>query len=128
MQMADLVTKIVRASNSHGKGHATHRFSTGGKPTSEGTSGQSKFSHSLSKGHNSTFQGGTRTQIEVGDRDSDLELDVGDRVHPGAGEHGIMKTVQTTIDRVPAVDNDRDDAESRSSSTRKLHFRSGYEQ
>ncbi|KPM40515.1 hypothetical protein AK830_g6032 [Neonectria ditissima] len=125
MQMAELVTKIVRASNNHG--NASHRLSTGGKSRNDDVSGKPKFSHSLSKGHSSTFRGGNTTQIEVGDRDSDLD-DGGNGVHSRAGEHGILKTVQTTIDRVPAVDNDRDDVESRSSSTRNLHFRGGYEQ
>ncbi|KAK7423539.1 hypothetical protein QQX98_000997 [Neonectria punicea] len=127
MQMAELVTKIVRVSNGHGSGNNSHRLSITTKSRSEGTGGKSKFSHTLSKGHNAGFRGGNTTQIEVGYHDS-LELDLRDGAHSGAGGHGIIKTVQTTIDRVPAVDNDRDEVDSVSSSTRKLHYRNGYEQ
>ncbi|KAK7427283.1 hypothetical protein QQZ08_006219 [Neonectria magnoliae] len=127
MQMAELVNKIVRASNGYGSGNNSHRLSITTKSRSEGTHGKSKFSHTLSKGHNGAFRGGNTTQIEVGDHDS-LEHDLRDVAHSGAGGNGIMKTVQTTIDRVPAVDNDRDEVDSVSSSTRKLHYRNGYEQ
>jgi hypothetical protein len=120
MKMAELITKIVRSSSSGGAGSDDIYYRQSSNNQKSRSDGKSKFSNALSKGHNSTWRGGNTTQIEVGDRDNDLELEVRDNINPDDLETGIVKTVQTTVASAPAEERDDADAES-SSSTRKLH-------
>ncbi|KAH7000532.1 hypothetical protein EDB80DRAFT_113933 [Ilyonectria destructans] len=124
MTMAELITKIVRSSNASGNEDVYYRHSSGGKSRIDGTTGKSKFSNTLSKGHNTTFRGGNTTHVGVGDVDSDVELEARDGANPATMENGIMKTVQTTVASRPAEERDDGDAESTNSSTMKLHYRS----
>lgn len=124
--MAELITKIVRSSGGGtGSEDIYYRHSSNGQKSR--SDGKTKLSNNLSKGHSTTWRGGNTTQIAVGDRDSDLELEVRDNINPGDLENGIVKTVQTTVASTPAEERDDGDAES-SSSTRKLHYREAFEQ
>lgn len=121
--MAELITKIVRSSNASGS-EDYYRYSSNGKSRMDGSTGKSKFSNTLSNGHNAAFRGGNTTHVGVGDVDSDAELEVRDSTNPAILENGIMKTVQTTVASRPAEERDDGDAESTNSSTMKLNYRS----
>ncbi|KFA68891.1 hypothetical protein S40285_09378 [Stachybotrys chlorohalonatus IBT 40285] len=121
MKMAELITKIVRSTGASSSEDIYYRqSSTGPKSKSGAPAGgqKARFSSVLSNG-NRAFRGEQTTKVEVGDHDSDLELEV-------HGAEGIMKTVQTTIALSPVDDRNEDDAHSRSSSTRELHFTQDY--
>ncbi|KFA81544.1 hypothetical protein S40288_09061 [Stachybotrys chartarum IBT 40288] len=121
LDMAELITKIVRSTGASSSEDIYYRkSSTGPKSKSGAPAGgqKARFSSALSNG-NRAFRGEQTTKVEVGDHDSDIELEV-------RGAEGIMKTVQTTIASSPVDDGNEDDAHSRSSSTRNLHFTQDY--
>ncbi|EEU39267.1 uncharacterized protein NECHADRAFT_43326, partial [Fusarium vanettenii 77-13-4] len=118
MKMAELITKIVRSTGRHGSDDIYYRqSSTGDKSkTARGTT-KAKFSTGLS-GAQGTFKQGNTTQIEAGDQDSDIEMEIRDRATDG----GIIKTTHTTVASSPVDIREDDDSHSRTSSTRQLHY------
>ncbi|KAH7259870.1 hypothetical protein B0J15DRAFT_491306 [Fusarium solani] len=118
MKMAELITKIVRSTGRHGSDDIYYRqSSTGDKSKTAGGTTKVKFSNGLS-GAQGTFRQGNTTQIEAGDQDSDIEMEIRDRATDG----GIIKTTHTTVASSPVDIREDDDSHSRTSSTRKLHY------
>lgn len=109
--MADLIGKVVRASNNQ-----DHDYSS--RSRTNGTSRQhpSRFGHTLASTHH-------RTHIELGEED-EYELKEREKIE------GIKKTVVTQVTRSGPSENDDDSHEeaddreiSESSSTKQLHQR-----
>ncbi|RSL68969.1 hypothetical protein CEP54_002592 [Fusarium duplospermum] len=118
MKMAELITKIVRSTGRHGSDDIYYRqSSTGDKSKTAGGTTKVKFSNGLS-GAQGTFRQGNTTQIEAGEPDSDIEMDIRDRATDG----GIIRTIHTTVASSPVDIREDDDSHSRTSSTRKLHY------
>ncbi|KAL6364692.1 hypothetical protein LRP88_00663 [Fusarium phalaenopsidis] len=118
MKMAELITKIVRSTGRHGSDDIYYRHSsTGDKSKTAGGTTKVKFSNGLS-GAQGTFRQGNTTQIEAGDQDSDIEMEIRGRATDG----GIIKTTHTTVASSPVDIREDDDSHSRTSSTRKLHY------
>ncbi|KAM5353451.1 hypothetical protein ACJ41O_000101 [Fusarium nematophilum] len=118
MKMAELITKIVRSTGAHGSEDIYYRqSSTGDKSKTARGVTRAKFSNNLTGGHQGTFRGGNTTQIEAGEHDSAIELDISDR-----RDNGIIKTVQTTVATSRVEERDEGDSESRTSSTQRLHY------
>ncbi|KAF4967843.1 hypothetical protein FSARC_4678 [Fusarium sarcochroum] len=94
MNMADLIGKVVRASN-HNNGEATHDYSSRSRTTQKtGTRpGPGRFGGAL-----------TRTHIELGEED---EIELKDRENL----EGIKKTVVTQVVRSPHSDHEDDVSE-----------------
>lgn len=116
--MAELITKIVRSTGRHGSDDIYYRHSsTGDKSKTIGGTTKVKFSHGMS-GVQGTFRQGNTTQIEAGDQDSDIEMEIRDRATDG----GIIKTTHTTVASSPVDIREDDDTHSRTSSTRQLHY------
>ncbi|KAM5372443.1 hypothetical protein ACJZ2D_007481 [Fusarium nematophilum] len=103
MKMAELITKIVRSTGAHGSEDIYYRQSSTGDKSKTARGG--------------TFRGGNTTQIEAGEHDSAIELDISDR-----RDNGIIKTVQTTVATSRVEERDEGDSESRTSSTQRLHY------
>ncbi|KAF7562848.1 hypothetical protein G7046_g1264 [Stylonectria norvegica] len=131
MMMAELITKVVKATSRDGdyNSNSAQKSKTGtGSVVPSGT----KTTNAYTRGQNLTFVEQNTTQIGVGDRDSDVELQ--GRIRPDgdamADDSGIRKTVQTTVKSTPRDDGERRDrqdmdfadTESQSSSTHKLHY------
>ncbi|KAM0551288.1 hypothetical protein ACHAPJ_008391 [Fusarium lateritium] len=110
MNMAELITKVVKASNPNGYEYSGSRSRSGGK---------SGFKTTTNKKMGSVFPGGNQTYVEAGG--DNIEL-------PQRTEDGIQvsRTFKTTqVDIVKQDRTDYDDLESESSSTRHLkqeHF------
>ncbi|KAJ4309601.1 hypothetical protein N0V84_011414 [Fusarium piperis] len=119
MKMAELITKIVRSSGRHGSDDIYYRqSSTRDKSKTAGGTAKVKFPNGLS-GAQGTFRQGNTTQIEAGEQDRDIEMEIRDRATDG----GIIKTTHTTVASSPVIDTrEDDDSQSRTSSTRKLHY------
>ncbi|KAI8718120.1 hypothetical protein NCS52_00890000 [Fusarium sp. LHS14.1] len=118
MKMAELITKIVRSTGRHGSDDIYYRHSsTGDKSRTVGGTAKVKFSHGMS-GAQGTFRQGNTTQIEAGDQDSDIEMEIRGRATDG----GIIKTTHTTVASSPVEIREDDDSHSRTSSTRQLHY------
>lgn len=109
--MADLIGKVVRASNNQ-----DHDYSS--RSRTNGTSRQhpSRFGHTLASTHH-------RTHIELGEED-EYELKEREKIE------GIKKTIVTQVTRSGPGENDDDSHEeiddreiSESSSTKQLHQR-----
>lgn len=122
MVMADLITKIVRASGANGD------YYSGSGDKSKGPIGSTagRKTNPSTKAQNLTFVEQHTTQIGVGDRDSDFEISQTNGRGSPQPSTGIRKTVETVINSEPRQDiidagNDSD-LESQSSSTRKLHY------
>ncbi|CAM1502595.1 Fc.00g073710.m01.CDS01 [Cosmosporella sp. VM-42] len=126
MVMADLITKIVRATSVDGGYSSGIKSKTSGVTTSRVGK---KSSSAAPRGQNLTFVGQQTTTIGVGDHDRDIEMEdrkPQDRVSPQP-DAGIRKTVETVINREPREEErDIDDASSQTSSTRKLHYHYGF--
>ncbi|KAH7272992.1 hypothetical protein B0J15DRAFT_192812 [Fusarium solani] len=114
MNMADLITKVVKASNPSGYpdySGSRSRTTQQGKGSGRGVTGNSKHPASM-------FAGGNTTYIEAGAEEIEL---------PTRNEHGIHKTVRTEVVVKPSRQSQYDDPDlaSESSSTRQLkreHF------
>ncbi|KAJ3469427.1 hypothetical protein MRS44_003492 [Fusarium solani] len=114
MNMADLITKVVKASNPSGYpdySGSRSRTTQQGKSSGRGVTGNSKHPASM-------FAGGNTTYIEAGAEEIEL---------PTRNEHGIHKTVRTEVVVKPSRQSQYDDPDlaSESSSTRQLkreHF------
>ncbi|KAF5019532.1 hypothetical protein F66182_8474 [Fusarium sp. NRRL 66182] len=118
MKMAELIAKIVRSTGTRGSQDTYYR-QTGSDAKTNGSTVRSKASLTLSGAHGA-LQGNNTCHVEGGERDSSIELDVTDGVNPS----GIIKTVETTVDRTPArptFDGD-DGTHSRTSSIQKLRY------
>ncbi|KAM0202483.1 hypothetical protein ACHAPA_010584 [Fusarium lateritium] len=107
MNMAELITKVVKASNPNGYDYSHSQSRSGGK-----TGGKTTTNKKIG----SVFPGGNQTYIEAGVENIEL---------PERKEDGIQisRTFQTTQVEIVKPNRDRtdyDDLESESSSTRRL--------
>jgi hypothetical protein len=107
MNMAELITKVVKASNPNGYDYSHSQSRSGGKNTGKTTT---------KKKMDSVFPAGNQTYIEAGAENIEL---------PERKEDGIQisRTFQTTKVEIVKPNRDRsdyDDLESESSSTRRL--------
>ncbi|KAI1340769.1 hypothetical protein F5Y15DRAFT_32178 [Xylariaceae sp. FL0016] len=100
MTMADLIAKVVKASN----GHSSDPYKSDKTRTAPTQSRKTARNTGI---HTGVVDNHHSTRIGVGDDDNDVEL------------AGIQKTVETHI-IVNPKDDDQDDGQSRSSSTRQL--------
>ena len=106
INMAELITKVVRATNPHSNPDGP----TPKEASRSHKTGSNKLSHFIGTGRDNMFRGGNHNaQVTVG-KGADMEMD------------GIQKTVETQVviqggnkDYRPSL------SESRSSSTRKLN-------
>lgn len=118
MKLAELITKIVRSTGQNRSDDIYYRqSSTGDKFKAAIGTTKTKAPNRLS-GAQMTFRQGNTTQIEAGDEDSDVEIERRDVRNHGV----IIKTTHTTIARSPVETREDDDSNSRTSSTRKLHY------
>lgn len=136
MHMAELITKIVKSTGIHGSEDIYYKNSTSGAKSKGITGGATGGGTGAKTGKSAnrisrrdptmlSYRGGNTTQIGAGDDDSiELETREGDVESPQPG--GIRKTVQTTVASAPIEERDGD-TDSRSSSTRKLHYHGVFE-
>lgn len=119
MNMADLIGKVVRASNNDPRGGHDYssRSRTNGASRAHGT----RFGNTLASAHH-------RTHIELGEED-EYELNQREKID------GIKKTVVTKIvhsgeqkqdDSDSTVEDQHDNAVSEASSTKQLHHQRNY--
>ncbi|RYP30630.1 hypothetical protein DL768_011192 [Monosporascus sp. mg162] len=106
INMAELITKVVRATNPHSNPYG----STPKEASRSQKTGSNKLSHFLGTGRDNMFRGDNHNaQVTVG-KGADMEMD------------GIQKTVETRVVIQIGRKDDRPSlSESRSSSTRKLN-------
>jgi hypothetical protein len=120
MKMAELITKIVRSSGARGTNDMYyHHSSTNNGRTVETKSKARAKSPPPLTGTHGAMQGSHTTHVEVGGRDSSVEVGM----QGSENRNAIIRTIQTTVASSPAHQpqvKDFEDTHSRTSSTLKL--------